>query len=150
VARVNPLQPAFNAGEIGPRMAARVDFAKYAAAAAVCENMIALPQGGIMRRPGTRFVAETRDSSVRARLLRFEFSTEQAYVIEAGDFYVRFYRDQGRIEVGPAGAAIANGGFDEGLADWDDRSGAGSNLSHDGPNGRLSLASNGTNFAHAE
>jgi hypothetical protein len=150
VARVNPLQPAFNAGEIGPRMAARVDFAKYAAAAAVCENMIALPQGGIMRRPGTRFVAETRDSTVRARLLRFEFSTEQAYVIEAGDLNVRFYRDQGRIEVGPTGATIANGGFDAGIGDWDDRSGAGSNLSHDGTNGRLSLVSNGTNFAHAE
>ncbi len=148
--RANPLQPAFNAGEISPRMAARVDFNKYGAAAAICENMIALPQGGIMRRPGTRFVAEVKDSAGACRLLRFEFSTEQAYVIEAGEGYFRFYRNQGRIAVAETDAAIANGDFAAGIASWDDRSGAGSSLAHDAANGRLSLVSNGTTYAHAE
>ena len=150
MARVNPLQPAFNAGEISPRMAARVDFAKYAAAASICENMIALPQGGIMRRPGTRFVAEVKDSNSAVRLLRFEFSTEQAYVLEAGDKYLRFFRNQGRIFVPPTSAAVANGDFTAGIASWADRSGAGSSIAHDATNGLLSLISNGTNFAHAE
>ena len=44
--RVDPLQPAFNAGEFGPRMVARVDFAKYRNAARKFENLIALAQGG--------------------------------------------------------------------------------------------------------
>jgi hypothetical protein len=150
MARVNPLQPAFNAGEISPRMAARVDFNKYGAAAAICENMIALPQGGIMRRPGTRFVAEVKDSASACRLLRFEFSTEQAYVIEAGEGYCRFYRNQGRITLGATGAAIANGTFTTDISGWVDRSGAGSSIAHDAGNGRLSLVSNGTTYAHAE
>ena len=150
MARVNPLQPAFNAGEISPRMAARVDFSKYGAAAAICENMIALPQGGIMRRPGTRYVATVKDSETAGRLLRFEFSTEQAYVIEAGEGYFRFYRNQGRITLAATGAAIANGDFTAGITGWDDRSGSGSSIAHDATDGRLSLASNGTSYAHAE
>ncbi len=150
MSRVNPLQPAFNAGEISPRMAARVDFNKYGAAAAICENMIALPQGGIMRRPGTRFVAAAKDQASAGRLLRFEFSTEQAYVIEAGDGYFRFYRNQGRIEVAATDATIANGDFTADISGWDDRSGAGSSIAHDAANGRLSLVSNGTSYAHAE
>ncbi len=150
MARVNPLQPAFNAGEISPRMVARVDFNKYGAAAAVCENMIALPQGGIMRRPGTRFVAAVKDSESACRLLRFEFSTEQAYVIEAGEGYFRFYRNQGVISVAATDAAIVNGTFTADILGWTDRSGAGSSIAHDATNGRLSLVSNGTSYAHAE
>ena len=76
--KANPLQAAVNAGEFSPRMAARVDFAKYPNGAEVLRNMIPLPQGGVTRRPGTRFVAAVSDSSVKGRLLPFEFSTLQA------------------------------------------------------------------------
>lgn len=148
--RVNPLQPAFNAGEISPRMVARVDFNKYGAAAAICENMLALPQGGIMRRPGTRFVATAKDSASACRLLRFEFSTEQAYVIEAGEGYFRFYMNQGRITATAIGAVVANGSFTDDIAGWTDRSGTGSSIAHDTTNGRLSLDSNSSTYAHAE
>lgn len=148
--RANPLQPAINAGEFSPRMTARVDFSKYPSAAAACRNMIPLAQGGVMRRPGTRFIATVKDSAAKCRLLRFEFSTEQAYVIEAGDGYFRFYRNQGRITVPDTDAAIANGTFDADISGWSDRSGAGSSIGHDAANGRLSLTSNGTTSAHAE
>src|SRR3546814_122870 len=94
-----PLQPSTNAGEFGPRMDARTDFAKYPLACARLENMLPLPQGGAARRPGTRFVAEVRDSNVKCRLLPFEFSEEQAYILEAGAHYVRFFKDRGRISV---------------------------------------------------
>jgi hypothetical protein len=54
--------------------------------------------------------------------MRFRFSTEQAYVIEAGAGYFRFYKDQGQITVAGTDAAIANGDFTL-ATDWDDRSG---------------------------
>ena len=122
MARAHPLQAAFNAGEIGPRLAARVDFAKYQNAAARVENMIPLPQGGLTRRPGTRFVAPAADHSKRPRLLPFEFSTEQAYVIEACDTCFRFFRNKAQITIASTDAAISNGTFDTDLTGWDDRS----------------------------
>ena len=128
--RANPLQAAFNAGEIGPRLAARVDFAKYGHAAARVENLIPLPQGGLTRRPGTRFVAAAADHDRRPRLLPFEFSTEQAYVLEAGEGRFRFFRDRGQIVVPPNDASVVNGGFDDDIAGWEDRSTGGAAIGH--------------------
>ncbi len=120
--KANPLQAALNAGEFSPRMAARVDFGKYPAGCEVLRNMILLPQGGAARRPGTRFVAAAADSGVKGRLLPFEFSTLQAYVVEAGDRRLRFFRNQGPILAEATGAAVVNGGFDVDAAGWTDRS----------------------------
>lgn len=120
--KANPLQAALNAGEFSPRMAARVDFGKYPAGCEVLRNMIPLPQGGAARRPGTRFVAAARDSGTKGRLLPFEFSTQQAYVIEAGEGRLRFFRNQGPILAEATGAAIVNGGFDSDAAGWSDLS----------------------------
>ncbi len=128
--RANPLQPAFNAGELSPRMSARVDFDKYASGCATLQNMLPLPQGGIMRRSGTRFIAEVKDSSKKTYVRRFEFSTEQAYVLEVGHQYFRFFRHQGRIVVPDTDAAITNGTFDSGITGWDDRSTGSAAISH--------------------
>lgn len=121
MARTNLLRPSVNAGEFSPRMAARVDMQQYPFAAETLENVILLPQGGFMRRPGTRYVAATKDVGAKSRLMRFRFSTEQAYVIEAGDGYFRFYKDQGQIVVAETDAVIANGEFTL-ATDWDNRS----------------------------
>ena len=147
--RAFPLQPSLNAGEFSPRMAARTDFAKYPLACATLENMIPLPQGGAMRRPGTRFVAAVKDANTKPRLLPFEFSEEQAYVIEAGEGYFRFYMDQGQIVTEDSGAAITNGDFTSDISGWTDQSGAGGAIAHDATNGRLSLV-NTSGTAHAE
>lgn len=128
--RANPLQAAFNAGEIGPRLAARVDFAKYGHAAARVENLIPLPQGGLTRRPGTRFVATAADHDSRPKLLPFEFSTEQAYVLEAGEGRFRFFRDKGQIVVPPNDAILVNGDFDDDIAGWGDLSSGGAAIGH--------------------
>jgi hypothetical protein len=42
-----------------------------------------------------------KDSSKKTRILPFEFSATQAYIIEFGDQYVRFYRNYGQISSGP-------------------------------------------------
>jgi len=126
--RSNPLQAAFNAGELGPRLAARVDFAKYRNAGARVENLTPLPQGGLTRRPGTRFVAAAADHGKRPRLIPFEFSTEQAYVLEAGEGAFRFFRNKARIIVQPTDATVTNGTFDTDIAGWDDISTGSANI----------------------
>lgn len=98
--RVAPIITSFNAGEWSPQLYGRVDLQKYTSAARILENFVPLPQGAATRRPGTRFVAEAK-SSGDGILIPFEFSTTQAYIIEAGNLYFRFYKDRGRIETTP-------------------------------------------------
>lgn len=99
--RATPIVNSFAGGEISPHLDARADLQWYYSSCRRLENMIPRAQGGALRRGGTRFIAEVKDSNKRTALIPFEFSTQQAYVIEAGDFYFRFYKDKGRIESSP-------------------------------------------------
>ncbi|MES2348489.1 MAG: hypothetical protein V4641_13080 [Pseudomonadota bacterium] len=96
MAKVSPIQHNFNAGEFSPLMFARSDVAKYKNALAICLNAFPLVQGGWTRRPGEYYVAPTKANGA-ARLVRFEFSTTQAYIIEFGNLYCRFYKNNGAI-----------------------------------------------------
>jgi len=144
--RVNPIQQTFNAGELSPLLAARTRMDRFAAGLDTCLNLIPLVEGAVMRRPGTRYVAAVKDSSAKTRLLGFQFSTSQAYIIEMGNTYFKFYRTQGQIAVADTAAAISNGTFTSNITGWTDRStgGAGNAISHDSGNGRLTLGTNGT------
>ena len=108
--------------------------------------MIPLAEGGVIRRPGSRYVAEIKDSSVKGRLRAFEFSDQQAYMIELASGALRFYRHQAQIVVADTDAAITNGTFTSNINDWDDRStgGAGNQITHDATNGRMTLEVSGT------
>lgn len=90
----------FNAGEFSPLLDGRSDLEKYFSACRLLENMIPLPYGPAERRPGTYFVAELKDNDKKARLIPFQYSTEQAYILEYGDEYIRFYMDRGQIQTG--------------------------------------------------
>jgi len=98
--RFNPAKNSFVAGELSPRLEGRDDLDQYFQGMRQAENGIILPHGGFMRRPGTRHVAEVKDSADIGRLIPFIFSTEAAYVVEAGDQYFRFYVNEGRLESG--------------------------------------------------
>ena len=71
----------FNAGELSPLVKAREDLSKFHSGLATMENMIPLPQGAAQKRPGTKYVAEINDSSAKARIIPFEYSTDQAFVL---------------------------------------------------------------------
>ncbi len=111
--RVHTIQTNFTAGEVSPRLLARVDVSKYENAVETLENMTVAPHGGAVRRPGTRFVAEVKDSTRKARLWAFEFSTVQAYILEFGHLYCRFYKDRGRIESPPGTPVEITTQYDE-------------------------------------
>ncbi len=95
--KASPVQNNFTAGELSPLLLGRFDIAKYANAAKTLENILIHQAGGGQRRPGTKFVAEVKTSSLKTRLITFEFSTTQTYIIELGNLYMRFYRNQGQI-----------------------------------------------------
>jgi len=111
IPRVSPLISNFGTGEISPKAKGRVDADRYKQSLDTCENYVPTIQGGLIRRSGSSFVAEVKDSTKAVRLERFEFNTTQAYIIEFGDYYIRFYKDNGAItETGVAitGATAAN------------------------------------------
>jgi hypothetical protein len=87
----------FNAGELSPLMNARSEFPKYRSGAKTLENMLVRAQGPITRRPGTKYIAAVKTAADPTRIIAFEYSTTDAYIIEMGDEYFRFYRDGGQI-----------------------------------------------------
>mgnify|MGYP006366807761 CR=1 FL=1 len=98
--RVTTLQTNLTAGEISPQLYGRVDVARYQNGARSIRNTIPQIYGGGKRRPGTIFVREVKDSADRTRLIPFVLNATTAYIIEAGDSYLRFYKD-GAILGGP-------------------------------------------------
>lgn len=98
--KVNALLTNFTAGELSPRLDVRVDIGKYRNGLKTLQNGIVMPHGGLRKRPGTVHVAEVKNSANAVRLVPFEFNTEQAYVLEFGPTYVRFYTNNGQLESG--------------------------------------------------
>lgn len=91
MAKASPIQNSFNAGELSPQLKGRADIEKYRNGCETLVNFIPLVHGPAKKRPGTRYVNEVKDSSKATRLLTFEYSAGQAYILEFGHLYVRFY-----------------------------------------------------------
>ena len=111
MARVAVQLTNFTGGELSPRLDGRNDLNKYASGCKTLENMIIYPHGSAARRSGSRFVAEVKSSAAKTRLIPFEFSTTQTYMMEFGNQYIRFYKDNGQILEGDktiSGATQAN------------------------------------------
>lgn len=107
------VQTSFTAGEVDPRLDARVDVARYYSGAARLRNVLVLPQGGVQRRPGLRHVADLPAAAGGGlRLIPFAFSAAQTFVIAlyAGGFSV--FRADGSTAYSATGqpwtAAIAD------------------------------------------
>lgn len=71
----------FAGGEGSPPLRARSDLAVSQIQVKICENMIVLYEGGLTRRPGTRFVCELRDESQQSAPIPFRFSGADSYLI---------------------------------------------------------------------
>lgn len=104
---IHALQASFTGGEFAPSLYARVDLQKYATGTKTLRNFFAHPHGGASNRPGTRFVATAKYPTKAARLVSFEFSATQTYILEFGDLYCRFYTQGGQI-LASAPAAWSN------------------------------------------
>lgn len=127
MARARILRSAFNGGEASPRIFGRVDLAKYPTMCETMENLFILPQGGFTRRPGTRYVASTKNDG-EAYLRDFKFSEDQAYALELGDHYCRFFEGDGQDVVPVTTAQIVDGDFSNGLVGWTNASTGGATV----------------------
>lgn len=85
------------AGEISPKAFGRFDLSKFANAVKKLENFLIYQLGGAMFRPGTRYVGGVKDSTKSTRLIQFQYSTLQSYILEIGDQYMRFYTNSGQL-----------------------------------------------------
>lgn len=102
MAELRTYQPSFTAGELSPALAARVDLAKFATGLRTASNLFIHPHGGVSNRAGLQFINAVKNSANNARLVPFQFNTEQSYILEFGDKYLRVYRDGGLVLSGMA------------------------------------------------
>lgn len=98
MSKVTPAQTNFNAGELSRRLHARSDLNLYGIGCAELTGWVPLVEGGLDACPGFIHVAQAGGP---CRLLPFEYSVTQGYVIEARAGFARFYTNDARIEVSP-------------------------------------------------
>lgn len=115
--RVSVIQTNFTAGEISPRLLGRVDVSKYANSAKTMENAYPLVHGGAKRRPGLKWAASAKNHDKLARLIPFIFSRTQAFHLEFGDQYIRFYTAAGQVLTGTVPYEIVSPYLETQLAD---------------------------------
>ncbi|HGH4619193.1 TPA: hypothetical protein ACJIWO_000236 [Enterobacter cloacae] len=100
----SPAINSFNAGEFSPLMMGQTDFQKWRNGSKKMLNFIPRSQGPAERRGGTYFVSEVKNSANKVWLAKFEYNTTQAFILEFGPGYVRFYSDHG-VALNAAGTA---------------------------------------------
>ena len=82
MARFVEIQTNFTTGELDPLVRARVELKAYDNALETAKNVICQPQGGVTRRPGTKFINElTGTPASGVRLVSFEFSVDDSYML---------------------------------------------------------------------
>ena len=84
-------------GELSPLLAGSSDLAHYFEGVSIAENAKVMRQGGVTRWEGTRFIKEVKNSSQDTILWPFEFSVDDAYMLEVGDFYIRIYKTKAAV-----------------------------------------------------
>lgn len=120
------MMPSFAAGELSPSMYARVDTAKYQVGAALIRNFFVDYRGGISNSPGTQYIGQCKDST-QVKLIPFQFNTEQTYILEFGNLYMRPIKESAYIleatknivsitQANPAVVEVTAHGFSNG--DW--------------------------------
>src|SRR4030067_961171 len=98
--KTHPFTSNFSRGEWSPKLEGRIDLEGYKDSAKEITNWIVTISGGLITRGGWHFVAEIKDSTKEARLIPFQYSELQNYIIEMGDLYMRFFMNEGQIVSG--------------------------------------------------
>ncbi|WP_137179449.1 hypothetical protein [Roseomonas sp. AR75] len=89
----------FAAGELAPELYGRGDLRAFENGARRLRNVVIQPTGGVARRPGLRHVAMLPGP---ARLIPFEFNTEQTYLVVLSAGLLQLFRDDVPVAALPA------------------------------------------------
>ena len=98
MARFVSIQTNFTTGELDPLARSRVDLDSYRNALETAKNVVCQPQGGVTRRPGTKFLAELGGSPENGvRLVSFEFSVDDSYMLAFTNQRMYVFKDKALI-----------------------------------------------------
>ncbi len=88
----------FTSGEVSPKFVARTDTKQYFSSAKKLENVLLMPQGGLTKRPGTRYLAEITGLT-DPFFIPFVVSKTESYVIaidpNGTTSFVRIFKNDG-------------------------------------------------------
>jgi len=112
-------QANFSRGELAPQLYGRFDVDAYQAALKQARNVVVLKYGGVAKRPGTELVAQVIDATHENRLIAFQFSLTQAYVLEFGHNYMSPLANGGRVLSGGSPYVVTSPYAGTDLADLD-------------------------------
>lgn len=93
---INDTRRNFVGGELSPSVRARGDIKAYGNGCEYLENFIVEATGPIKYRTGTQYVANTYQNKP-AKLIPFQYSDKQSYLIEMTAGVTRFYKDGGLL-----------------------------------------------------
>jgi hypothetical protein len=96
------IQASMSGGEVSPAIGARSDIKKYKSGLETCENAFVQVHGGVSNRPGLQYVSECVSGTLSTRIIPFEYNTEQTYILEFGNLYMRVVKDAGQVLTGTA------------------------------------------------
>ncbi len=96
--KFTPILNSFTKGQLSKWLKGRSDLEAFYQGAETMRGVLSRPYGGFLLTPGTEFIYETKTSAKESRLIPFIFSVSQAYAIEMGELYFRFYVDGGILE----------------------------------------------------
>lgn len=95
--KLTKIQTNFNSGEVAPGVYGRTDSDRYDTGLSTCLNYIPTIQGPLLRRPGTKYVANVKDTTKPPTLIPFNASDTASYILEFGDKYIRFHTNDGQV-----------------------------------------------------
>ncbi|BEU88673.1 hypothetical protein TAMA11512_21370 [Selenomonas sp. TAMA-11512] len=94
------MQPSFAGGKFDPKVWGRIDNERYASGLRECKNFFIHKFGSVSNRTGFLYLGDAKVSDKKCRLLPFVYSDDQAYVMEFGHLYVRFWNSDGSRVLG--------------------------------------------------
>jgi len=102
-------QSTLSGGELAPSLYGRVDIERYRQSAALVENFVVDPHGGVRNRQGSEKFGECKfDDGSTFRLITFAPSAEESYVLEFGHQYLRIHDKDGLLYSGGYAALQVN------------------------------------------
>ena len=106
MSRATTIQTNFTTGEIDPLLKSRIDINQYYNALEEARNVLIQPQGGAERRPGLQFISDITSAGTAFRLVPFEFSTTQSYMLLFANNKMFVFKDKTLV-------TAINGGSDD-------------------------------------
>lgn len=96
MSRIRQVKTTFTAGEVSRALLGRGDLRAYENGALTLRNVFIQPTGGVTRRAGLRYIDT---ASGNGRLMSFEFSVDQTYLLVLTDGQIAIYENDSLIDM---------------------------------------------------